>query len=382
MEKINIDFLIEQGKSIRSGLKYISPPSGTWRTFKVYQLEDERKYHTWASICIRFLNITYPNDSCISSFAKAAEDFEGKANHFCPQPLDKMIGILESCRALPLTIKSVKQEECDVDELINQLESKRSLYKSYTQDSINSRDCIEAYLSWYSDSLVFFAKYVPSDNVDIVKFRSVDNSCNGYGLNDNYNDIQASYFVLINQIRQGIYSGKNEKDVGMNVKPPLLFISHSTNDESFAESFVSLLQTLGFNKNNLFCSSVEGFGIDEGCDIYETLRSKFQEFNIFVVYVLSDNYYNSAACLNEMGAAWVLKSDYSTIILPGFDIPKIRGAINPNKMAIVINDKKHVRSTLNKFRERLIAFFSLVDVDDDIVWENNRNKFLESVQTS
>ena len=76
------------------------------------------------------------------------------------------------------------------------------------------------------------------------------------------------------------------------------------------------------------------------------------------------------------------KSDYSTIILPGFDIPKIRGAINPNKMAIVINDKKHVRSTLNKFRERLIAFFSLVDVDDDIVWENNRNKFLESVQTS
>ena len=94
MEKINIDFLIEQGKSIRSGLKYISPPSGTWRTFKVYQLEDERKYHTWASICIRFLNITYPNDSCSSSFAKAAEDFEGKANHFCPQPLDKMIGIL------------------------------------------------------------------------------------------------------------------------------------------------------------------------------------------------------------------------------------------------------------------------------------------------
>lgn len=77
METINIDSLIEQGKSIRSGLKYISPTSGTWRTFKVYQLEDESKYHTWASICTRFLNITYPNDPCISSFVKAAEDFEG-----------------------------------------------------------------------------------------------------------------------------------------------------------------------------------------------------------------------------------------------------------------------------------------------------------------
>lgn len=45
MKTINIDSLIEQGKSIRGGLKYISPPSGTWRTFKVYQLEDESKYH-------------------------------------------------------------------------------------------------------------------------------------------------------------------------------------------------------------------------------------------------------------------------------------------------------------------------------------------------
>jgi hypothetical protein len=121
----------------------------------------------------------------------------------------------------------------------------------------------------------------------------------------------------------------------------------------------------------LFCSSIDGYGIDEGCDIYETLRSKFQQYNIYVVFLLSDNYYQSPACLNEMGAAWVLKTDYSTVLLPGFEIPSIKGAINPKRMAIIINDK-HVRNTLNKFKERIMEVFNLEDVDDDIVWENNR----------
>lgn len=141
-----------------------------------------------------------------------------------------------------------------------------------------------------------------------------------------------------------------------------------------------MLQKIGFNKTNLFCSSIEGYGIDEGADIYETLRDKFTESKIYVVFVLSKNYYDSAACLNEMGAAWVLQSEYSTIVVPGFDIPDIKGAINPRRMAIVLNDKKHIRSSLNKFRERLLDLFNLPSLDDDIVWENNRNSFIDVVQ--
>ena len=49
-------------------------------------------------------------------------------------------------------------------------------------------------------------------------------------------------------------------------------------------------------------------------------------------------------------------------------------------MAIIINDK-HVRNTLNKFKERIMEVFNLEDVDDDIVWEKNRDKFLKTVQT-
>ena len=80
-----------------------------------------------------------------------------------------------------------------------------------------------------------------------------------------------------------------------------------------------------------------------------------------------------------MGAAWVLQSEYSTIVAPGFEIPDIKGAINPRKLAIVLNDKKHIRSSLNKFRERFLDLFNLPNLDDDIVWENNRNSFIEVV---
>ena len=99
------------------------------------------------------------------------------------------------------------------------------------------------------------------------------------------------------------------------------------------------------------------------------------------MFILSENYYQSPACLNEMGAAWVLQSEYSTVVVPGFDIPNIKGAINPRKIAMLLGDDRHIRGTFNKFRERLVNIFKLKDLDDDIVWENHRNAFIESVNS-
>ena len=129
----------------------------------------------------------------------------------------------------------------------------------------------------------------------------------------------------------------------------------------------------------MFCSSVDGYGVAEGEDIYETLKNLFRQYDIYVVFVLSEHYYASAACLNEMGAAWVLQSNYSTILTKGFRPRDIHGAINPNKKAIVIDDARHVRSALNDFKERVMGIFELEDKDDIIVWEDNRNRFLEKV---
>ena len=170
----------------------------------------------------------------------------------------------------------------------------------------------------------------------------------------------------------------DEKNVKQ--KKPLLFISHSSENENVATSLVQLLRTLGFNNKNLFCSSVPGYDIKEGEDIYDSLASKFQDYNIYVIFLLSSAYYQSPACLNEMGATWVLKANYSTIVCSGFSIPDIKGAINPSKMAVVLEDKKRVNGKLNNLKDRLVDFFGLPEVEDDTIWENDRNKFVELAQ--
>ena len=170
-----------------------------------------------------------------------------------------------------------------------------------------------------------------------------------------------------------------EKIVKEPIKKPLLFISHSSANEIIAENLVQLLRTLGFNNRNLFCSSVPGYDIKEGEDIYDTLASKFQDYNIFVILLLSKEYYESAACLNEMGASWVLKVSYSTIVCPGFTIPEIKGAVNPSKMAVVLEDAKRIKGKLNQLKDRLIDYFNLPEIEDDTIWESDRDKFIKSI---
>lgn len=173
---------------------------------------------------------------------------------------------------------------------------------------------------------------------------------------------------------------KEQRVVTTKKKQPLLFISHSSADEGIASALVSMLRTLGFNKQNLFCSSVPGYDIAEGEDIYDSLATKFTEYDIYVIFLLSKNYYDSVACLNEMGATWVLKTKYSTIICPGFDVPDIKGAINPRKMAVMLGDSKRVNGKLNQLKDHLIDFFHLPEVEDDTIWENDRNEFLKSIE--
>lgn len=173
---------------------------------------------------------------------------------------------------------------------------------------------------------------------------------------------------------------KEQRVVTTKKKQPLLFISHSSADEGIASALVSMLRTLGFNKQNLFCSSVPGYDIAEGEDIYDNLATKFTEYDIYVIFLLSKNYYDSVACLNEMGATWVLKTKYSTIICPGFDVPDIKGAINPRKMAVMLGDSKRVNGKLNQLKDHLIEFFHLPGVEDDTIWENDRNEFLKSIE--
>ena len=165
-----------------------------------------------------------------------------------------------------------------------------------------------------------------------------------------------------------------------------VFISHATKDISAVKHIVELLELIGFDESNMFCSSIEPYGIPTGMDIYEYLQQQFRGFDLHVVFVLSNNYYNSAACLNEMGAAWVLSCSKTVMLLPGFNFSDIDGAINPREIAIQfkpgMNDTElyNMKSRICDFINEMTQLFSN-KINKPRIREEKRDSFIDAMNT-
>ena len=164
------------------------------------------------------------------------------------------------------------------------------------------------------------------------------------------------------------------------IKPQKLFISHSTDDKEIVDKLVALLEKLGVKKEQLFCSSISGYGIPQGSgDLYQYIRSEMSNHNLFVIMMLSKNYYSSPVCLNEMGAAWIKQSTYQSILLPGFDYPDVQGAINPRDISFKLSDRENRTVALNEFKDRIVAHLDLEPVDLTL-WERFRDSFIAEIE--
>lgn len=177
-------------------------------------------------------------------------------------------------------------------------------------------------------------------------------------------------------IKQKQHSQTSEQDEF--VKPYKLFISHATKNSDYVKLLINLLEDIGLNESNVFCSSMPSYGVPLDEDIYDYLSKQFNTYNLRVLFILSDEYYESPASLNEMGAAWILKSQYTSILLPRFDFRSIRGAVNPNKAAIKI-DSAHEELThrLGELKDNLINEFGLQPIQSTR-WERYRDEFINN----
>ena len=154
-----------------------------------------------------------------------------------------------------------------------------------------------------------------------------------------------------------------------------ILISHSHIDRFYARELVNIIKVTEVEKKGvkIICSSYEGYSIPADISIYDYLREKLKG-NVWVIYVLSPYYYESAACLNEMGATWVQNKKYSTFLVPYFKFGEIKGAINPTKNAFSLNQK----SKLKDFKNIIIDEFKLEKINDNI-WESVRDESLKKI---
>lgn len=54
--------------------------------------------------------------------------------------------------------------------------------------------------------------------------------------------------------------------------------------------------------------------------------------------------------------------------------------IDSRKMAMMQDDSKQVDGQLNQLKGHLIESCHLPEVEDDTIWENDRNEFLQSIE--
>ena len=160
-------------------------------------------------------------------------------------------------------------------------------------------------------------------------------------------------------------------------KTSMVFISHSSKDKAFAEALVVLLEDLGMDSSNVFCSSVDGYGISLSQDIFETLRNLFNEHDLFVIFIHSPRYYNSAVSLNEMGAAWVLKTGFCSFLTSDMEFNDMVGVINQSKLSLKVNTEQ-APALLIELRNTLIQTFGLGKIDET-KWARKSKAFFDKV---
>lgn len=255
------------------------------------------------------------------------------------------------------------------EEKIRQLES---TYKELSKTAENSQKAIDAYLEWHKAALLYFSRFYTDMNSDFKEFKDLDNSGNGYVLNSNFNKIYAKYNLLMANVNNmPVDDNENKK------KSPMVFISHNSKDKEFVESLVDLLESIKLNKDTLFCSSVVGYGIELGGDIFDTLRELFKNHDLFMIFIHSPRYYQSPVSLNEMGAAWILRTDFCSFFTKDMDFTKLKGVINGRNIGIKV-DADDAAGRLNELYDKLQKIFNLTPLDPN-TWERKRNAFLRLV---
>lgn len=169
-----------------------------------------------------------------------------------------------------------------------------------------------------------------------------------------------------------------------SVKPVKIFISHSSRDLAFVQPLVELFEHIGLNTETMFCSSVPGYNVPLDYNIFDYMKEQFYNYDLRVIFVLSENYYRSPACLNEMGAAWVLQHRYTSVLLPGFDFSGSKGVLDQMRILIALNSEKmELKARLNELRDTLIRELGLGrSTAHQNIWERHRDQFIDQVSST
>ena len=185
-------------------------------------------------------------------------------------------------------------------------------------------------------------------------------------------------YIKADAMKQEIM-GSGTKEASDKKNSPMVFISHSSKDIKFVEALVTLLESIGFDDKTLFCSSIPDYWIGLSKDIFASLRQLFTGHELFVIFIQSPRYYESPISLNEMGAAWVLQTNYCSILTKDMQKEEMCGVFDDHTIFLKV-DAPQVEARMNELKNTLTNIFGLPTMADS-TWERKRNTFLRAVNS-
>lgn len=225
----------------------------------------------------------------------------------------------------------------------------------------------ESYNIWMNKSKIFAMKYLKDHPL-------YDNLMEAYATRKNSLGTAAldEIMGILKALTDSDYIENNLEDQGQE---KILFISHSSKDIEYVTLLVQLLEDMNVREMGIriVCSSLSGYSIPNNIKIFEYLKEQFKN-NIFVILLLTKDYYSSVACLNEMGATWISTDNYQAILTPEFEYENVEGAIDASSICFKLNDKYRLDELKTK-----IENFAISLSNDNEIWPRKLDEFIEKV---
>lgn len=190
-----------------------------------------------------------------------------------------------------------------------------------------------------------------------------------------------SYGILMSTIKQYIEEFSEQAELIEN-NPVLkngnklskIFISHSSEDAAIVEDVIEMLESIGMESTQIFCTSFDGYGIDLGDNFLDSIKKELSS-DTLVMFILSENFYKSPVCLCEMGATWVLSNEHIPVLIPPLDYSDIKGVI-PLTQGLKINESLK----LNLLKEKIEKLFNIEKSMSLSTWERKRDRIISRIE--
>jgi hypothetical protein len=229
-----------------------------------------------------------------------------------------------------------------------------------------------------------FEHFIELDFYSIDFFESVYD--NNDGAAEHLKCFKEDFSMLISLINQ--YLEEVEEQIESNPVKQIVddngiskvFISHASEDADIVEEVIEILESIGLDSNQIFCTSFDGYGygygIGLGDNFLDAIKGELASDSL-VMFILSRNFYESPVCLCEMGATWVLAKTHIPVLVPPLEYSDVKGVI-PLTQGLKINDPLK----LNLLKTKIEELFAIEKPLTSSTWERKRDRILSRIETS